>query len=125
MAEWQWPGTAIAAVVDGDTVDALLIRDLGFGGWSTLPMRLRLNRINVPPSKTPIGLQAAARVRDATNGVLVHVTTVKSYKYGGPEGKVAEYMAEIVLPDGRNLSDDLVSAGLAVYWDGAGPRPGG
>jgi endonuclease YncB( thermonuclease family) len=125
MAEWQWPGTAIAAVVDGDTVDALLIRDLGFGGWSTLPMRLRLNRINVPPSKTPIGLQAAARVRDATNGVLVHVTTVKSYKYGGPEGKLAEYMAEIILPDGRNLSDDLVSAGLAVYWDGAGPRPGG
>jgi endonuclease YncB( thermonuclease family) len=116
MAEWQWPGTAIAAVVDGDTVDALLIRDLGFGGWSTLPMRLRLNRINVPPSKTPIGLQAAARV---------HVTTVKSYKYGGPEGKLAEYMAEIILPDGRNLSDDLVSAGLAVYWDGTGPRPGG
>jgi endonuclease YncB( thermonuclease family) len=125
MAEWQWPGTVITAVVDGDTVDALLIRDLGFGGWTSLPMRLRLNRINVPPNKTPIGLQAAARVHGETYGLLVQVTTVKSYKYGGPAGKVAEYMAEIVLPDGRNLSDDLVSAGLAVYWDGAGPRPGG
>jgi hypothetical protein len=32
-------------------------------------------------------------------------------------------MAEIVLPDGRNLSDVLVDLGLAVRWDGTGPRP--
>ena len=56
-------------------------------------------------------------------GVAVHVTTLKRYKYGGPSETVGQYMAEVELPDGRNLSDLLVADGLAVYWDGQGPRP--
>jgi hypothetical protein len=55
--------------------------------------------------------------------VAVHVTTLKRYKYGGPSETVGQYMAEVELPDGRNLSDLLVADGLAVYWDGQGPRP--
>jgi hypothetical protein len=47
----------------------------------------------------------------------VHITTVGPYKYGD------EWQAELVLADGRNLSDALVDLGLAVYWDGHGPRP--
>jgi endonuclease YncB( thermonuclease family) len=34
-------------------------------------------------------------------------------------------MAEVTLSDGENLSDALVAAGLAFYWGGTGPRPGG
>jgi hypothetical protein len=47
----------------------------------------------------------------------VHITTVGPYKYGD------EWMAEVTLADGRNLSDTLVGLGLAVLWDGTGPRP--
>jgi endonuclease YncB( thermonuclease family) len=51
--------------------------------------------------------------------VPVLIETVKAYKYGD------EWMAEVTLPDGRNVSDALVAAGVAQWWDGQGPRPGG
>jgi endonuclease YncB( thermonuclease family) len=125
MAVWKWPATTITRVVDGDTVDAYVMRDLGFGGWATLPVRLRLNRIDAPRDSTVRGQQCAERVRAEVLGVLLDVDTVKTYKYGGPDDRVGEYMAEVTLPDGRNLSDLLVAEGLATYWDGVGPRPGG
>lgn len=123
MAEWQWPNSVITAVVDCDTVDALVTRDLGFGGTATFPIRLRLNRIDGYRVSTQLGRRGKARVASATAGVRMHITTVKTYKYGGPDAMLGEYMAEVVLPDGRNLSDLLVAEGLAVYWDGTGPRP--
>jgi endonuclease YncB( thermonuclease family) len=36
-----------------------------------------------------------------------------------------EWMAVITLPDGRDVAGALVAAGVAVAWDGTGPRPGG
>lgn len=124
---WVWPSTVISDVVDGDTVDALLIRqvDLGFYITSTVsfPMRLRLNRIDAYPSNTTRGRRAKALVQARTGGVLLTATTIKPYKYAGPKKRVAEWMVELVLADGTNVSDLLVAEGLAVYWDGAGPRP--
>jgi len=55
----------------------------------------------------------------AVSNVTLNITTIKPYKYGD------SFMAEVTLPDGTNLSDALVAAGLAVFWDGTGPRPGG
>ena len=123
MTAWAWPSTVITHVVDGDTVDAMVIRDLGFGGRAILPVRLRLNRINAPKVTTIAGRAARDRVGLLTDGVPVDVTTVKAYKYGGPDDQLGEYMAEVVLPGGSNLSDLLVTSRLAVYWDGQGPRP--
>lgn len=125
MAEWTWPDSVIARVVDGDSVDALLTRDIGFEGKVAFPVRLRLNRINADPVKSDKGFRAKARVLAETAGVRVQIATGKGYKYGAPEGKTGEWMAEIVLPDGRNLSDLLVAEGLACYWNGQGPRPDG
>ncbi len=121
--EWSWPASVIARVVDGDTVDAMLTRDLGFQATATFPVRLRLNRINAAPAGTDKGRACKARVLALTAGTKVTITTGKGYKYGAPDGKTGEWMAEIVLPDGRNRSDALVSEGLAVHWDGQGPRP--
>ena len=121
--EWLWPGTVIDSVIDGDTVDCRVTRDIGFGGTVTFPIRLRLNRINTARATTARGRSGTALVLARTAGQVVHVTTVKGYKYGAPKYKTGEYMAEVVLPDGSNLSDVLVDAGLAAYWDGAGPRP--
>jgi endonuclease YncB( thermonuclease family) len=122
VSAWQWPGTLIVKVIDGDTVDALVTRDLGFGGKVTFPVRLRLNRINAPKVSTIAGRKTRARVLELMAGP-VDVTTVKTYKYGGPDDQVGEYMAEITLPDGSNLSDLLVAERLAVPWDGEGTRP--
>ncbi len=123
MSAWAWPASRIVKVVDGDTIDALLVRDLGFGGYATLPVRLRLNRINTAKVTTAAGRKARDRVAALVLGTPVDVTTLKSYKYGGPDGQVGEYMAEVILPGGANLSDLLIAEKLATAWDGSGIRP--
>lgn len=127
MAIWRWPTSRIHKVVDGDTFDSDLSRviDIGFGIKSviTLPARLRLARINTPRSSSIRGRKAKELVLTYTLDQVVDITTVKTYKYGGPDDKVGEYVAEVVLPNGTNLSDLLVAEGLAAYWDGQGPRP--
>lgn len=133
MTVWEWPGSTIPNVLDGDTLDARVTRtvvmDFGFGlhPEQTLApvVRMRLNRINASPAYTTLGKAATAMVRQLTAGVVVHVTTLGAYKYGGPPDSPGEWMAEVTLPDGTNLADTLVTAGLAVYWSGQGPRPGG
>jgi endonuclease YncB( thermonuclease family) len=123
VAEWIWPDSAITRVIDGDTVDATVVRDIGFEGKVSFPVRLRLNRINAEPLKTAKGKLARARVLALTAGVRLQVVTSKGYKYGAPEGKAGEWMAEVVLPDGNNVSDVLVAERLATHWNGQGPRP--
>lgn len=123
MSAWEWPNTKLIRVVDGDTIDVLLTRDLGFGGTVTFPVRLRLNRINAPKDRTARGMRSHARVVEAIGDQLISVTTIKPYKYGGPADDLGEYMAEIHLPNGTNVSDLLVTEELAVYWNGKGPRP--
>lgn len=128
---WSFEGAVCKRVVDGDTQDFLLSRtdrvDVGFHVslelTSSSEQRLRLNRINCPPADTTEGEAATAyvtaRLLGTTTAPAESVLIVHTYKYGD------EWMAEVVMADGSNLSDDLVTAGLAVYWDGEGPRPGG
>ena len=115
----SWPGATITRVVDGDSVIARLTRDVGFHGVLTFEQRLRLNRINTPPASTDQGKAATAFTNAWVGGQVLSIDTVKPYKYGD------EWMAEITGTTGQNLSDALVTQGLAVYWDGTGPRPGG
>jgi endonuclease YncB( thermonuclease family) len=117
MTEWYWPNSVITRVIDGDSMIAKLTRDIGFHGSVSFEQRLRLNRINTAPKSTDLGAKATTFVTDCVNDRLVNITTVKPYKYGD------EWMAEIELPGGYNLSDVLVDKGMAVYWDGQGPRP--
>jgi len=118
---WTWPDSHVTRVIDGDSLTAHVTRDLGFHGTATFDVRLRLNRINTPPLKTQEGHAAALFVMDLlmSTSVPVLIETVGAYKYGD------EWMAEITLPSGENLSDMLVSKGYAQYWNGVGPRPGG
>jgi endonuclease YncB( thermonuclease family) len=123
MTSWIWTAARIVRVIDGDTVDAMLTRDLGFGGVAVLPVRLRLNRINAPKVTTVKGIASRDRVAALVTNVPLTVTTIQSYKYGGPDDQVGEYMAEVVLPDGTNLSDLMIAEKLAVFWTGTGTRP--
>ena len=117
---WLWPNSTVTRIIDGDSFTARVTRDLGFHGTATFDVKLRLNRINAPPKNTVPGLAAAGRFNELvpiTQPVLIE--TVKAYKYGD------EWMAEVTLADGRNVSDVLVAESFASYWDGTGPRPGG
>lgn len=114
---WDWPNSTVTRVIDGDSLVARVTRDLGFNGEASYKQKMRLNRVNAKPAHTIEGRNATETVRNLTADVALHIITVGPYKYGD------EWMAEIILPDGRNLSDVLVSGGHAVYWDGSGPRP--
>ena len=123
---WHWPDATIPSTTDGDTFDAHVTKDVGFGGSTSFRVRLRLARINAPAKGTPAGDASAAWL----SGLLLPQTTVDlvtldAYKFGGPAYSPGEWMAEVTLPDGRNVSDLAVSLGFAVYWNGQGPRPGG
>lgn len=120
-AAWSWPNSTIPNFVDGDTVDAIVTRDLGFGGTASFPIRLRLNRINAPKLASAPGERSRLFLIDLIQTAQVQIDTYRTYKYGG--GTTSEWMAEITLPDGHNVSDVMVAEGQAVYWDGQGPRP--
>lgn len=117
MATWNWPGSTLVRVVDGDTVVVEVNRDLGFNGRAVFTQRIRLNRINAPKVSTAAGKEAKAALQSMLEGIDFDLTTVGPYKYGD------EWMGEVVVPQKRNVSDVMVSSGHAVYWDGNGPRP--
>lgn len=130
---WRWTGVTIPSVHDGDTIDALVSRsfDAGFGNTliSSYRVRLRLARINAPALSSADGEAAQSWLAELLMGGdgapapdLV-VTTLDAYKYGGPSYSPGEWMAEVILPDGRNVSDLAVATGHAVFWDGHGLRP--
>lgn len=97
----------IESVVDGDTIDAVI--DLGFK--VSTRQRLRLARIDTPERGQDGYTEARVFVRDAVLEKLVKIRTEKVSKWG-------YYIAEITLPDGRNLSDALIEAGLAKPYGG-------
>lgn len=122
---WHWPDAQIISVTDGDTIDAKVTRDIGFGGTTTFRVRLRLARINAPSDKTDAGKASAAWLSGLINAQTVDLVTLDAYKFGGPAYSPGEWMCEVTLADGRNVSDLSVSLGFSQYWNGQGPRPGG
>jgi endonuclease YncB( thermonuclease family) len=117
---WEYPGSRLDAVVDGDSFFAVGSRsfDAGFHitvttGWR---QKFRLNRINAAPAKTAGGRAATEATTRLLAGTF-HLSSVGPYKYGD------EWMAEVTTAAGINVSDELVRLGVAVYWDGTGPRP--
>ena len=94
-------------VVDGDTVDVAV--DLGFK--VSTRQRVRLARIDTPERSQPGYAAARDFVREAVLNKPVMLKTEKVSKWG-------YYLAEVTLEDGRNLSDTLVQAQLARYYDG-------
>ena len=125
-AGWHWPNATVPLVVDGDTLDCQVATDVGFGGSCSFRVRLRLARINAPAKNTPAGEASAQWLTGLLTATpTVDLVTLDAYKFGGPQYSPGEWMCELTLPDGRNVSDLAVSLGFAVYWNGQGPRPGG
>jgi micrococcal nuclease len=106
---------AVEKVVDGDTLDLQL--DLGFGVFTR--QRVRLLGINAAEHGTELGDKATAFARDwvKQHGPAFTVRTQKDKKE-----KFGRYLATI-LSDTADLGQALIDAGLALPYDGTGPRP--
>jgi len=110
-------------VIDGDSFVAMVHRDMGFHGQASFLVKMRLERINAAKSTSERGANAKETLVRLVMGAVpsmpdsVHIETTGPYKYGD------EWMAEVTLADGRNVSDEMVASGHAVYWTGRGPRP--
>ena len=104
-------------VVDGDTIDAEI--DLGFNIF--IKERIRFAGIDTPESRTrnkhekSWGMAAKCRVIDLLNGDNSEfVLTTKIQK----KGKFGRILGSIVLNDGTEVSEVLLSEKLAIPYEG-------
>lgn len=118
---WLFLGSTLARVVDGDTFDADLSCAADFGFHlrvtQTSRQRFRLNGCNAAPLSTPSGAGASVALGALLAPAPFTLTSVGPYKYGD------EWMAEVVLADGRRVTDVMVAQQWAAPWTGQGAQP--
>lgn len=116
MAEFTYDDVMVLRWVDGDTADLRIssVHDFGFRfryGF-TFEDRFRLFGINTPERNRPGWAEATAEcVRLAPAGSLVRAETHKDGR-----DKYGRWLAVLYLPDGTNLNQHLLAAGLAVAY---------
>ena len=121
---WTMPLYAVPAVVDyvldGDTFAA----SVNVAPDIAISVRVRLINVDTPelkgecPAEINLANQAKLRATDLLpKGTIVDLQNIKDDKYLG------RIDANVILPDGRDLGDVLVSEGLARRYDG-GKRNG-
>lgn len=102
----------IVRVIDGDTFDAELSRDIGFRCRPTWRQILRPIGINCPEmtgASKALGVAARAYAEQWLAAEALTVETVRQENFG-------RWLAHIRRADGSSLADALVAAGHAVKW---------
>jgi len=91
----------VVHVADGDTLD------MRRSGGTELTVRL--DGVDCPESNQPYGDKAEAFTRSLAMGTTVTVEVSDKDRYG-------RFIGVVRLPDGRNLNEELVAAGLAWWY---------
>lgn len=100
-----YPGSVSQRVVDGDTLYVLV--DLGFDLWKRT--NVRLARIDAPERYATGGQAAKDRLTQLLPaGTVVTLKSERLDQYGRAIG-------DVILADGRSVSDIMVEEGYAVY----------
>lgn len=102
----------VVRVIDGDTV----IVDVDLGFYVSVRMSCRLAGINAAEHNEPGGPQARLELTRLLSTGPVTVASVRADKFAGR-------FDAVVTAGGVNVNAALVSTGLAVWWDGVGPKP--
>jgi micrococcal nuclease len=89
----------VVGVADGDTITVLRDRE---------PVRVRLNGIDAPEAGQPFGNRAKQFASSLAFGNVVTVRVKDRDRFG-------RVVADVILPDGRNLNQELVRTGFA-WW---------
>lgn len=92
---------SVVSVIDGDTIDVLTPEKK--------TVRIRLHGIDAPEKAQAYGLAAKECAAKACAGAEVTAVIVDRDRYG-------RTVADVCLPDGRNLNRVLVAAGMA-WWE--------
>lgn len=100
---------SVLRIIDGDTLEVVV--DVGFRMATRLP--LRLAHVDAPEHNTKRGQDAIAFVAGWL-GPLPAAVQVHTYK---PADKYGRYLADVLLA-GSSLADALLTAGLAVPYEG-------
>lgn len=87
----------VVGVVDGDTITVMHEGET---------VTVDLDGIDCPEKKQPFGKEAEQFTSRLVSGQVVTIRPKTTRKYGG-------MVADVILPDSRNLSHQLVQAGLA------------
>ena len=90
----------VVSVIDGDTIDVLHDRH---------PERIRLNGIDCPEKVQAFGKKAKQLTSTLVHGKEVTVQVFRKDRHG-------RTVADVVLPDGTNVSRELLRAGLAWWY---------
>jgi micrococcal nuclease len=98
----------VVSVADGDTLTVL--RD-------QTQVRIRLHGIDAPEKGQPFGTRAKAFTAELAHGLRVRVEPTDRDRYG-------RVVADVILPDGRNLNRELIRAGLAWWFRRYAPKDG-
>ncbi len=77
------------------------------------PVLLRVDKIDCPENKQPQGSLARQLTSKLTGGKVVKATITATDRQG-------RLVGDIMLPDGKNLSEELVSGGMAWVYKTAG-----
>jgi len=95
----SWTGKVVG-VSDGDTITVM--KD-GRG------IKVRLSEIDCPESGQPFGARAKQLTSDLCFGKVVTVKPTDMDRYG-------RIVAHVILPDKRNLNEEIVKSGLAWQY---------
>jgi endonuclease YncB( thermonuclease family) len=118
---------AVVRVIDGDTF--LCVVDLGF--YVGARMSCRIAGINAAEHNEPGGPEAKARTEQLLGLGVVDVESVRADKYAGRFDAHVIVSTPLVdrgpklglMFDRYDVGQTLVDEGLAVPWNGTGPRP--
>lgn len=97
----------VVGVSDGDTIAGL--------DANNTQAKIRLNGVDCPESSQAFGTQAKKFTSDACFGKLVQVELSGTDRYG-------RHIGNVTLPDGKNLNQELVKAGMAWWYEQYAPN---
>lgn len=89
----------VTRIIDGDTIEVLL---------NNSPITVRLNGIDAPESDQMFGSRSRQVCSELAFGKFVGLILFERERYN-------RIIADVILPDGRNLSQELVRGGTA-WW---------
>ena len=90
----------VVSIADGDTITLLV---------GKTQHKIRVSDIDCPERKQPFGTKAKQFAGKMAFGNVVTVRVVTTDRYG-------RLVARVILPDGKDLSTELVKAGLAWHY---------
>lgn len=105
FANEQFTGKVVG-VLDGDTIEVMN---------DGKAQRIRLEGIDCPEKNQPFGNRAKQFASELAFGKIVTVQVKTMDRYH-------RLVANVILPDGRNLNHELVKAGLAWWYKKYSPK---